>query len=215
MNKQRAFRILFYGTGVLVLNLGLALCSQCGLGTLPVSGISFVLAEVMGVTFGTAVMGTYTVFVLAQIAIQKKKPWLREFLQLPLSVASRWLLDLFCGWFPRSEALGSQVGMMLAGIFFTGVGVAMNVNMKLVPSPGDGMVEVLSNATGWELGLTKNVFDAFCVGFTLLIGLCTGHFLSGLGIATLVGAFGVGRVVSLFNKLFKEKMGRLAGIPLV
>lgn len=212
MKRQWVFRGLFYGIGVLVLNLGLALCSRCGLGTLPVSGISFVLAEILNVTFGTAVMGTYTVFVLAQIAIQRKRPGLRELLQLPLSVASRWLLDLFCGWFPRPETLGPQVGMMLLGVFFTGIGVAMNVDMKLIPSPGDGIVEVLSNVSGRELGLAKNFFDAFCVISTLLIGLCTGHFLSGLGAATLVGAVGVGRVVSLFNRLFRDKMWRLAGL---
>ena len=40
--------------------------------------------------------------------------------------------------------------------------------------------------------------------------LFTGHILLGLGLGTILSMIGVGRVIVVFNKLFKERMEAVA-----
>lgn len=53
----------------------------------------------------------------------------------------------------------------------TGLGVVLSVNMRLVPNPGDGIVQAISDQTGKSLGLTKNLFDVGCILCSVAIGL--------------------------------------------
>ena len=97
-------------------------------------------------------------------------------------------------------------------IVLTGVGVALTVNMRLVPNPGDGIVQALSDRTGWELGLCKNLTDGAC--FLLAVSMCmlTIRRVIGIGIGTVLSMVVVGRVLAVVNRLLKERMCRAAGV---
>jgi len=56
--------------------------------------------------------------------------------------------------------------------------------------------------TGLELGLTKNIVDVCCVLATCILTLTFAHRVIGIGIGTLAGMFGTGRVIAVFNRLF-------------
>lgn len=98
----------------------------------------------------------------------------------------------------------------------TGIGAAMSLNMRIIPNPGDGIVQAISDTTrlkgrtGKGVGFCKKCFDIFNVCTTFLIGLFTGHILLGLGLGTILSMIGVGRVIAVFNKLFKERMEAVA-----
>lgn len=94
----------------------------------------------------------------------------------------------------------------------TGLGVVLSVNMRLVPNPGDGIVQAISDQTGKSLGLTKNLFDVGCILCSVAIGLIFAGRLVGIGIGTLLAVLGVGRAVALFNLLLRNKMLRAAGL---
>ena len=91
-----------------------------------------------------------------------------------------------------------------------------SLNMRIIPNPGDGIVQAISDTTrlkgriGKGVGFCKNCFDIFNVCTTFLIGLFTGHILLGLGLGTILSMIGVGRVIAVFNKLFKERMEAVA-----
>ena len=81
----------------------------------------------------------------------------------------------------------------------------MMLNCRLVPNPGDGIVQAISDFIGKPLGFTKNCFDIGCVALTAIMGyVFTGHF-PGLGIGTICAMIGVGRVVALYNYIFRER----------
>ena len=98
-----------------------------------------------------------------------------------------------------------QLLVLALAILLTGVGAAMTVNARLIPNPGDGIVNAIAEKIGRSMGFTKNIFDLFCVCITFCIGAVTGHWLVGIGIGTVLAVLAVGRVIALFNHLVKIK----------
>ena len=88
----------------------------------------------------------------------------------------------------------------------------MSLNMRVIPNPGDGLVQAIADCTGWKVGFTKNCFDLFNICITITVGLvCQGHLI-GIGLGTVVAVIGVGRVIAIFNHGFMKKMDELAGM---
>ena len=101
---------------------------------------------------------------------------------------------------------------LLLAIVLTGVGAAMSLNMRLIPNPGDGIVQAIADTVHKSVGFTKNCFDLFNICITITVGLiCQGHLI-GIGLGTVVAVIGVGRVIAFFNHGFKKKMDELAGM---
>jgi len=146
---------------------------------------------------------------------------LMDILQFPLSLIFTRFLNIFSGMIPDLLAAypdsfaGSFPGRILfliIAIILTGVGAAMSLNMRIIPNPGDGIVQAISDFIGKSVGFTKNCFDLFNICLTCCIGLIFAHHLIGIGLGTVVAVLGVGRVIALFNHLFMKKMTRMAGL---
>lgn len=144
-----------------------------------------------------------------------------DLLQFPLSLVFTRFLNLFGALLPElavdyaGSFAGSFVGrflFLLAAIVLTGVGAAMSLNMRLVPNPGDGIVQAIADVWGKGVGFTKNCFDLLNICITITVGLvCRGEIV-GIGVGTVVAVLGVGRAIAVFNHFCKEKMDALAGM---
>lgn len=140
---------------------------------------------------------------------------IRDALQIPVSIVFTRFLNVFSALIPSvHNNIVLQIVVLLLAVLLTGIGAAMSLNMRIIPNPGDGIVQAISDTTrlkgrtGKGVGFCKNCFDIFNVCTTFLIGLFTGHILLGLG--TILSMIGVGRVIAVFNKLFKERMKAVA-----
>lgn len=145
-----------------------------------------------------------------------------DLLQFPLSILFTRFMNLFSVLLPDFSPEGTntvshfivQLIVLFAALVLTGVGAAMSLNMRIIPNPGDGIVQTLADFCGKGVGITKNCFDVFNVVFTCCIGLIfTGH-LVGIGIGTICSMIGVGRVIAVFNHFFREKMIKAAGVEI-
>ena len=88
----------------------------------------------------------------------------------------------------------------------------MKNNMRLIPNPGDGIVQAIADTIRKPVGFTKNCFDLCNICITITVGLvCQGHLI-GIGLGTVVAVIGVGRVIAVFNHCLKRKMDELAGM---
>ena len=103
---------------------------------------------------------------------------------------------------------------LLIAIVLTGVGAALSLDMRLIPNPGDGIVQTLSDFSGGSVGLTKNCFDIGNVLLTSAIGLLMAGQLVGIGLGTILSMIGVGRVIAVFNHFYFHKTAVLAGLQL-
>lgn len=211
-------RAWIYGVGMLVLALGLTLNTKTGLGVSPILSLSYSSAQIWGLSFGDATFALYSLLVAGQLVIRGKGRQWFDLLQLPLSlVFSRVLnvLDRIIPYDASLHGLGANLALLAAAILVTGAGVSMTVNMRLVPNPGDGIVQALADRLGREQGLVKNLFDFLCVALTVVLCLATTGEIVGVGVGTVGAMVGVGRAIALFNHCFKDRMCRAAGVAVV
>ena len=212
---KNPYRWLIYGLGMAVLALGITLNTKAGLGVSPIISVAYCVSQIFSFNFGDMTFALYVLFVLVQLVLRDRSERLSTLLQIVVSLIFSRLLNLFDFLIPYESGAYSLVVnavLLAAAIFLTGLGIAMTVNMRLVPNPGDGIVQAIAERIGRDQGFTKNVFDIGCVCTTLAVGLCFLRPLLGVGVGTVAAMIGVGRSVALVNHFFKDKMLAAAGM---
>lgn len=212
--KQQTFaRWGFYLLGMVLLALGLTLNTKTGLGASAIVSVPFTVSQGTGWDFGNLTLVVYCLFVAAQFLIKGKNRRWTDLLQIPLSIVFTRFLNIFAAAIPyQSGNLPADIALLVVAIIFTGIGAAMTVAMQLIPNPGDGIVGTIAAVTGKELGFCKNCFDLGCVSLSLIIGLCFGDPLLGVGLGTLISMVGVGRAIAGFNYLCKRPLLQATGM---
>lgn len=231
VKKQVSYRILFYVVGLLVLALGLTLNTKAGLGVSPIISVSYSVSEIFELNFGNTTMLLYCIFVLVELILHGLKWWknpqedqklvlLMDVLQIPLSLVFTRFLNLFGSFFPDfssgttgwSDQFLLRFVILVLAILCTGIGAAMSLSMRIVPNPGDGIVQTLSDCIHRSVGFTKNCFDLCNITFTILLGFLLAGHLVGVGLGTVLAVIGVGRVIALFQHVVGKKMAMLSGM---
>ena len=214
MNKN-ILRWSVYLLGLLSLAFGISLSIKANLGISPISSVAYCIATIGDYNLGVMNFIVYASFVVFQFVLRGKNYRLYDLLQLAVSLVFSWVMDKLVGVIPYDSAahtLWGNLGLMLVAIVFVGIGVSCSLNMRLIPNPGEGIVQALSERTGWSQGLTKNIFDIVCACVTTAIGLIFGGRLIGVGIGTVAAMLGVGRVVAVFNYFVMKKLRVAAGV---
>ena len=210
--KNVIARLFFYFLGICILALGLTLSPKSKLAASAIIAVAFSISEISGIQLGDATFLLYCFFIAVEIVLHllpgkrtpsdKRKALIIDVLQLPFSVVFTRLLNVYAAWIPVPEQLPVRIAVLVLAIVLIGVGAALTLDMRLVASPGDGIVQAISDRSGLELGLTKNIVDVCCVAFTCLLTLICVHHIIGIGIGTLAGMLGTGRVIAIFNRMF-------------
>ena len=221
-----ALRIIFYIGGLLILALGIILNTKSGLGVSPIISVAYSFAIIWNLNFGNTTFVLYAIFVMIEMIlhfIMSKRQQAdtekslvltlgKDLLQLPLSLAFTRFMNLFSAWIPApSHGFGSKLVVLAMGIICTGIGAAMSLNMRLIPNPGDGIVQTIADCIHKPVGFTKNCFDLMNICITISVGMIFAHRLVGVGIGTVIAVVGVGRVIAAFNYLCMKKMPETVG----
>lgn len=240
--KENTSRALVYILGLLILAMGLTLNTKAGLGVSPIISISYAVSEISGHNFGNTTLALYALFVLIEmilhaIRIQRQKKhsneilkhaektdakliFLMDFLQIPLSIAFTRFLNLFSAMVPDIQAEGKNAAVLFGirllvlalALILTGIGAALSLNMRIVPNPGDGIVQAIADCIHKSIGFTKNSVDVTCVTITVIMSLVCSGKLHGIGIGTIIAMIAVGRIIAVFNHFTKEKLIKLTGV---
>ncbi len=213
--KRIILRWSVYLLALLFLAFGIALSIKTALGISPISSVAFSISEIWNINLGVMNFAVYAVFVAAQFALRGKNSRIIDLLQLAVSFIFSWALDKLVNLMSYNAAAHSfwvNFALLLVAMVFIGVGVSGSVQMKLIPNPGDGIVQAVAEKTGWEHGFAKNVFDIGCVCVTTAMGLIFAGELVGVGVGTVAAMLGVGRVVALTNRFVMKKLRVAAGV---
>lgn len=211
--QKKIMRGLIYLMGMVILAFGITLNTKTGLGVSPIISIAYCVSEILDWNFGNTTMGLYCVFVVVQLIIRKGKDRLGVLLQIPVALIVSQLLNLFDYLIKfQLDNFWLNLLILIVAVLLTGLGVVMSVSMRLVPNPGDGIVQTISDRTGKSLGLTKNLFDIGCIVLSVTLGLICRGKLIGIGLGTIVAMVGVGRAVALFHVILWKPMMQLSGL---
>lgn len=242
MKKPVFFRILFYAIGLLVLALGLTLNTKTGLGVSPIISVAYSISEISGHNFGNMTLALYSLFVVIEIILHlirhrkymkksdgilshagktdRRLILLMDFLQIPLSLIFTRFLNIFSAVIPNLYSDGQstaggmavRVAVLITAIILTGIGAAMSLNMRIVPNPGDGIVQAIADTIHKSVGFTKNCFDLTNITITVILSFVFAGHLVGIGIGTILAMIGVGRTIAVFNHFTYAKMKELAAV---
>lgn len=209
---KNGYRWTFYGMGILVLAMGLILNTKAGLGVSAIISVPYCISLIWNLNFGNTTLVVYCIFVGMEFLLRGKRARLYDLFQIPFSIVFTRFMNLFSAVIPDADNIPAQIILLTLGIILTGIGAAVTVNMQLVPNPGDGIVQAFSEKSDRDIGLTKNIFDSVSLAISIALGLTIKGKIIGVGIGTICAVFGVGRVIALFNRLFKAKMAALSGL---
>lgn len=231
MKKKVYYRACFYIVGLLILAMGLTLNTKAGLGVSPIISVSYSVSEIFQLNFGNTTLFLYCIFVAAELILHsvqgqgipqesQKLRLLLDLLQIPLSLIFTRFLNLFGSFLPDFSAGAAswtdrfplRLSVLILAIVCTGVGAAMSLSMRIVPNPGDGIVQTIADCIHKSVGFTKNSFDLLNITVTITLGLLLAGHLVGVGVGTVLAVIGVGRVIAWFQHVVGRKMAALSGM---
>ncbi len=225
MNEKKVRRFFIYAAGLIVLALGLVLNTKSGLGVSPILSIAYGISQIWSVSFANVTLVMYLIFVVLEILIHTYmhrgiKQIIADVLQIPLSIVFTRFMKVFSIFIPELSFDGKSIVyeytirfiVLLTGLILTGTGAATSLNMRIVPNPGDGIVQAIADRIGKSVGFTKNCIDICCVAFTIVGSLIlTGH-IYGVGPGTIVAVILVGRTIAIYNSLMRNRLLETVGI---
>lgn len=211
--KENYYRAFYYIFGLLMLALGLTLNIKSQLGVSTILSLPYVISQILHYNLGNITFITYIFMVIAQFIIKGTNKTMLDLLQIPLGIIFTRFLNLFNTnlIFPN-QSIQFHFLILMCGILCTGIGAAMTVNMNLIAVPPDAIVNTIARKANKSMGFTKNIFDIFCVICAVILSLLLSGEIMGIGIGTLVAMIGVGRVIAIFNRLWKPSMILKAGL---
>lgn len=206
-------RGMIYFLGVIVLALGIVLNTKTQLGVSPIISIPNNIAVIGHWNLGVVTFIFYTFCVGMEFLLAFRKCSLFTLLQIPMSLVTSWFINLFNQVLNfDTSTYTARFLVLAAAIVITGIGAATMVNMQMVPNPADALASVIGQKVHRDMGFGKNVFDVSCFILSCIIGLIFVHKVVGIGVGTVIAVILTGRVIALYNCLFKKNLQRAAGI---
>ena len=223
--KRICARVLLYLLGMLLLAVSLTLNTKVTLGVSSIISVAHCVSVLTGHSIGDTTLAWFILLIAIQIAlhlIRKAPNWKRnilfDVLQLPVSLVWTRFMNLFSDLIPVFETaypgafwggIWGRLCLLALAICLTGIGAALTLDMRLIPSPGDGVVQAIADFFSKPTGTAKNLTDLSCVALTAVISLCFAGRIIGIGVGTLLAALFTGRVLALFNRLFGARLQKL------
>lgn len=206
--KKYALKTFLFVLGMFISCYGIAMTTRGYLGTSPISSPAYVTSLVNPkITFGMATFVLNALFLLGQICILRKKFPLIQLVQLPIAFLTGVFMDLsmYLTSMLHSGAYWWNMTLVLGGSLILGLGLATTIYANLTYMPGDGLVKVIFETTGWNFGKIKVSFDSTLVLIALAISVVGVHSIVGLREGTLVSALTVGFFADMFLRIMQYK----------
>lgn len=187
---EKAKRYLVFLIGLFINSLGVSLITKAELGTSPISSIPYVLSLNFPLTLGQFTILFSLLLIVLQLVILGRNFAPEHALQIPVSVAFGWFIDLCMSllWFIQPEVYLMEVVYLLIGCAILAVGVYMEMLADVVMLPGESFVRAVVFRWHTEFGLTKVCFDVSMAVIASALSLALSHALLGVREGTVAAA---------------------------
>ena len=202
--KNHLQRYFWFIIGIIINSFGIALITKAGLGTSPISSISYVLSMKFPFTLGQFTFIVNMFFILAQFILLKKDFEPIQLLQIIANMIFSGCIDISMNLLSWLTVNNFMVGLfaLLIGCGVLALGISIEVAPDVLVVPGEGIVRAISIVLNKRFGTVKVIFDITLVSTATILSFLFFGKLSGLGLGTIVSAIIVGYIVNLLNKKF-------------
>lgn len=195
-------RYCLFLCGIFFMSLGICMIIASSLGSSPISSVPYVLIFCYPLTLGDYTLISNLLFIIAEIAILRRRFAAPMLLQIPVTIIFSWLLDFSM---PLAASLSVdnyalEILVLLTGCLLLAFGLTCEIVANVVMLAGDGIVNAI--ASNWKLnfGYTKIYFDSFLVLTAAIISYSYLDEIIGIREGTLISAFLVGYILRFFIK---------------
>lgn len=199
---EKAKRYLVFLVGLFINSLGVSLITKADLGTSPISSIPYVLSLNFPLTLGGFTIVFSLLLIFLQLLILGRNFKLEHLLQVPVSIAFGYFIDLCMMLlsFVRPQAYPVKVVDLLIGCVILGFGVFLEVIADVVMLPGESFVRSIVFRWKTEFGVTKVCFDVSMTVIAAVLSVAFQGRLNGVREGTVVAAILVGFIARLFGR---------------
>ncbi|WP_018930874.1 YczE/YyaS/YitT family protein [Gracilibacillus lacisalsi] len=198
-NMARSFVI--YIIGIITLTLGISLTIQSQLGASPFDALLVGLFRTFGLTIGSwEIIVGFTIVMINAIAIKAKPEWFAMLTSFITGLGIDSWLFIQGSWLTPDNWLEQSV-ILLFGIIFSGIGIAIYLESSFAPNPMDRSMVIITDKTGLSFGISRAIISIALVIVALL-------FQGDVGIGTLVNALCTGVIIQALRPyivLVKQK----------
>lgn len=210
---EKVKRYLVFLVGLFVSSLGVSMITKADLGTSPISAIPYVLSLNFPWTLGGFTVAFSLFLIFLQLLILRRNFKLEHLLQIPISVAFGWFIDLTMVWlsFIAPQAYPVKLVCLLAGCVVLAFGVYLEVLADVAMLPGESFVRAVVMTWKTEFGTTKVCFDVSITVIAVVVSFVLSGKLAGVREGTLIAALVVGFIARIFGRLLSFLPGMLFG----
>ncbi len=217
MSRKELFRryALFF-CSVFINAFGVSVTTKALLGTSAISSVPYVLSLASSGTMGQYTIYMNIIFVLLDMTMMKRS----EIVAKRFELISQIPVTLFFGLFIDLSMHGLlfwlapdnyvvQVVTLLAGCFFLGLGISLEVKAGVLMVAGEYLVQVISRFVHKEFGFVKVCFDVTLVVIACVLSLAFMSTIEGVREGTVVAALLVGPISHYLSHHWKVLDGWL------
>ncbi|MDO4188771.1 MAG: hypothetical protein Q4D29_07250 [Lachnospiraceae bacterium] len=186
--------------GNIILGLGISIFKFAGMGNDPYTAMIFGVSDFFEFYFPTfQIAFNFAVFVIFELTLGRKYIGVGTIVNMFfLGYIVNFFVELLYGTFNAPITFLQQLPVMIIGVLVTCFGVSFYQTSDAGVSPYDSVSIIMSDRIKWLPYFWARIFtDAL----STLVCFLTGGLL---GLGTLVCAFGIGPLVTLYNKYVSE-----------
>jgi uncharacterized membrane protein YczE len=201
---EKVKRYIIFLCGLFISSLGVSFVTKANLGTSPISSIPYVLSLNFELSLGVFTIIFSLFLILLQLLILKKDFKFEHILQIPISIAFGYFIDVTMAMLSNlkpSSYIWSIIYLII-GCVILSVGVYIEVLANVAMLPGESFVRAITQRWHTDFGITKIVFDVAMTLIAGVISILLAHKIDGVREGTIVAALLVGFVARIFGKLF-------------
>lgn len=202
-------RLTLYIGGLFFLTLGVSLSIQAGLGVSPVSSLAYALVLTSGLSIGITTVLANILFILVQIILSKRMDIKDLMLQLIISVVFGFFMDatlFLVQLLPAPESIVLRCVYLIISLFVVSAGLIGYFTAKLPLMPYDALTYVISEQFKIKFSKAKITGDLVNVFVAAIMGLVFIQSFGAIGIATIVAAYFIGKILGWMISRFQEPL---------
>ncbi|MCA0982647.1 YitT family protein [Halobacillus yeomjeoni] len=195
--RTEVIRWSYFLIGIVILGLGIAMTMQVkefGIG--PWDVLHYGLYLQLGLTVGTWAIIAGLVIVVIHSLIRKKLPQIGTVLNM---VFIGVFIDFFNWLLPEPELFLMEAAMFIGGTFVIAIGIGVYVAPDIGAGPRDGLMLIITEATGWKVSTVRNGIEITVAVLGFLLG-------GPVGIGTVFIALFLGTFVGYTLPYAKESL---------
>lgn len=202
-----------YCLGLLFLAVGVTFSIKSNLGISPVNSIGYVLSVIMGIDQGKVITVIFSIYVLLQLVLLRRKFKPQYLLQIAFSSIFGYFVSFSNSMltFPVADFYPLQMAYLVVSIILVALGVTLYMGADLMPMPAEGVMLAITQLTGISFHKVKMIFDTAVVIISVAVGLIFAGRILGVREGTVLSALFVGKLVGVFNSMKPKTNLKTAG----